>query len=152
MTDHAVLVGIDTYPGFTNLRGACNDAVDVGRWLVDPAGGGLDPANVDCILSRDYPPPAQGIADVRPVLSDIDKALTPLVTHSASGGHERGRLFLYVAGHGFADANDERSAALYSAEADIGNHVISREGLGIPRSYADTMLRRQLRGVCSLRW
>ena len=49
-TDHAIVVGINGYQsGIPSLQGCINDAELFHEWLVDPAGGGLDPVNVHLI-------------------------------------------------------------------------------------------------------
>src|SRR5690606_7777492 len=47
---------------------------------------------------------------------DMQRLFTPLVEQAALG-HSDGRLFIYLAGHGYADPADVRSAALYTANA-----------------------------------
>ena len=44
--DHAVVVGITTYPGFKSLEGSENDAHAFIDWLKDPAKGDVPVANI----------------------------------------------------------------------------------------------------------
>ena len=71
MADHAVVIGIDTYPGMSNLKGPSNDANAFENWLIDPNGGKVDPNNIDKILTRDYPD-INNIDDAHPVVSDLE--------------------------------------------------------------------------------
>jgi len=116
MADHAVLIGIESYPGMKDLAGPCNDAQAIEEWLIDPVGGGLNPANVAKKLTSDFPPPSD-VDDAHPMLSDLDILFRPLVEKAALKKHTKGRLFIFVAGHGFADAQDMSTAALFTANA-----------------------------------
>ncbi|MBE0576873.1 MAG: caspase family protein [Desulfuromonadales bacterium] len=118
MADQAVVVGIQHYPGMSDLQGPCNDAILFRDWLIDPNGGALDPQNVGLSLTTDYPVPAN-LNDARPVLSDLETLFRPLITQAAQAHHQTGRLFIYVAGHGFADPRNTNSAALFTANAEI---------------------------------
>lgn len=118
MADQAVVIGIETYPGMNDLEGPCNDAVAFKNWLLRLDGGGLDPGNVDILLTRDFSPPI-GVADAHPVLAELEELFRPLVIKAAQHKHTEGRLFIFVAGHGFADSQDMKSAALFTANAEI---------------------------------
>lgn len=115
MSDHAVVIGVDCYPGMSDLAGACNDATAFRQWLLRADGGGLAADTVRCLLTHDFPAPS-GPDDARPVLGDMQRLFAPLVEQAALG-HVDGRLFIYLAGHGYADPSDVRSAALYTANA-----------------------------------
>ena len=117
MADHAIVIGINEYPGIGDLDGACNDAQAFRDWLVAVEGGGLEETSVKLILSADYPATAS-VENARPWLDDIQTALRPLLHAAGSGHHQTGRLFLFAAGHGFADSSDERSCALFTANAE----------------------------------
>lgn len=116
MPDHAIVIGIDRYPGISDLQGPCNDAKLFRDWLIKPDGGGLDPANVQMRLSSDFPEPASS-DDARPFQTEIEALLVPFCEQAVMGAHIKGRLFLYVAGHGFSDPQEMESAALYAANA-----------------------------------
>lgn len=122
MPDHAIVIGIDSYPGISDLQGPCNDARLFRDWLIDPAGGGLEPANVSMRLSSDFPAPTS-LDDAHPFQSEIEALFRPLSTRAVEGEHIDGRLFLFVAGHGFADPQDMESAALYAADASAVFHT-----------------------------
>lgn len=118
MSDHAIVVGIKTYPGLQNLDGPCNDALAFRDWLLDPDGGNLDPGNVRVRLTSDYPAP-NGVGDAHPTASDLADLFRDLIRRAAVGEHIGERLFVFVAGHGFADSQDIDSAALFAANAEF---------------------------------
>lgn len=116
MSDHAIVIGIQRYPGIEDLHGPCHDAVCMRDWLLRPDGGGLDEANLALSLTTDFDPPGPN-DDARPILNDLLRLFRPHVERTALGGHEPGRLFLYVAGHGFADPQQLDAAGLFTANA-----------------------------------
>jgi hypothetical protein len=119
--DYAIVVGINTYPGFSSLKGPENDAQAVRDWLVqaEAAGGGGVPApQVTLILSSDYAANADASADplaAKPMLSDIDLAFDRLIDAGLAQGRLGRRLTIYLAGHGFGP--DLEEAALLMANA-----------------------------------
>ena len=117
MADHGICIGINGYPGLTDLKGPCNDALAFENWLTDPNKGGLETDNVRTILSTNYGEPPASIAEARPFLNDMEALFVDFVKAGAERKHEDGRLFIFVAGHGFADQQDADSAALYAANA-----------------------------------
>jgi len=96
---HAIVVGIDGYPGYRDLGGACNDAESFASWLIDPAGGRTPVENVSMHLGR----VPQTLAEARPLKRDVDVALHGIVRQVQATG-ARSRLWLYFAGHGVAAA------------------------------------------------
>jgi hypothetical protein len=90
--DYAVVVGISSYPGLTNLPGAADDARAFAGWLTGP--GRLPPWNV-ALLVGDAP----GSANALPTRSDIDNAFAPLVQRTANEDMPRiRRLYIFVSG------------------------------------------------------
>jgi len=116
MNDQAVVIGISTYPGLRSLDGPCNDARKIRDWLERSDGGGLAPGSVRMLLTEDFPPPG-GLHDAHPVVTELDNLFRPLVLNATQQKHIDGRLFIFVAGHGFADSYDIDSAALLAADA-----------------------------------
>ncbi|WP_299961101.1 caspase family protein [uncultured Roseobacter sp.] len=116
MADRGIVIGIENYPGISDLAGPCNDAERFANWLIDPDKGGLDSSDVALINSRQFPKP-NSVDDARPVLSEVNALFRPLVTQAANGNQVDDRLFIFAAGHGFADPQDMSSAAVYTAEA-----------------------------------
>lgn len=89
--DFGVVVGIEHYAHAGSLRGAAGDAASFRAWLIDPQGGGLDPGNVQLIVSDDQ----------QPVLEqpEIDEKLLLVLNAAYALGGAR-RLYFYFAGHG----------------------------------------------------
>jgi hypothetical protein len=143
-TDRALVVGVNWYPGLTNLDGPVNDARAFHDWLVAAGGGGLDPAQIRLILSPEQSPTA--VADARPVVTQVQEAfdeLDDLARDNLQNG--RGlragrRLYLYLSGHGFAPFLGQ--AALYQVALLMANATRQRVGYHIlGRAYADWFFR-----------
>lgn len=109
MPDHAVIIGISRYPGLTNLQGPGNDLAAFEQWLLDPAGGGLDDANIHRTGTHLF-----AANPDRPHMQDIKDVFWPITEQANATGAALGdRLYIYLAGHGVApEAND---AALLAA-------------------------------------
>lgn len=119
---HAIVVGIDAYPGFSDLEGPCRDAEEMEQWLLDPTGGNVDPGNVKKILGTDFHPPGpNGVEDAHPIDSEIRALFRSLVHQGLANPFIGERLYIYMAGHGFSVADPARArlTALYSADAGI---------------------------------
>ena len=99
MSDHALVVGCDDYPGLRhgNLRGAVRDALAVRDWLLLPTGGGLDRRDLTLLVScaGEGAQAAPGEADGPASRRELSRAVRRLV--EGPGG---GRLYVYFAGHG----------------------------------------------------
>jgi hypothetical protein len=125
VTDYAVVVGIAEYPGLTNLSGPDADAQAVHDWLVDPAGGRLDPQNVELIRSAQFDPIDP--QDPKPASGAVTAALVRIATRTQQAPGNR--LYLYFSGHGFAPSLEE--GALFTAEASqlVPSHVYAHSWL-----------------------
>ena len=78
MHDHhyAVVVGINRYPGLSDLAGARADAEAFAQWLEKPDGGGLPAANVKRVMATDQEEATFGDpAGAKPVREQIEDAL-----------------------------------------------------------------------------
>ena len=73
--DYAVVVGINKYPGISNLKGAENDAQAFKNWLVKKDGGDVsnDASHLQVILSSDFPD-TDVVDDAHPTIIEINKA------------------------------------------------------------------------------
>jgi hypothetical protein len=141
-TDRAIVVGVNWYPGLTNLDGPLNDARAFRDWLV--SGGGLGASQVRLILSPD-PPPAAG-APPQPLVAEVQDTFNELDDLAqASAAQGRGlragrRLYLYFSGHGFAPLLGQ--TALYQVALLMANATRQRVGYHIlGRAYADWFFR-----------
>lgn len=115
-TDYAVVVGISRYPALGDLSGPVIDATNFRDWLTADDGGQVPPANVKLILSPD-PDPAQPLERTRaiPTRDQIIAAFEDILECEDDRGKVGRRLYMYLAGHGFAPEVDD--AALLMANA-----------------------------------
>ncbi len=117
MADHGIVIGIDSYPGIRDLQGPCNDARAFEQWLLSKHGGGLKRRNVEMLLTSHFPAPT-GIEDAHPIEAELAGLFRPLIRRAVRREHTKGRLFIYLAGHGLADPQEIDSAALFAADAE----------------------------------
>src|SRR5713226_2019709 len=129
--DRAIVVGISRYPALGDLAGPENDAKAFDAWLRSASGGDVPGDNIDRILSSDFPP-CQNAVSAKPTAEAVKEAIDKLHFIGESGGAYVGRrLYLFMAGHGFAPSYTD--AALLMANA-----AINRTGHHFPgRPYAD---------------
>lgn len=124
-THYALLVGINRYPGLSDLNGPENDALAFKDWLLDSAGGGLSSDHVVLIKSSDFPPVADPY-DADPTESRVKQSLNKLLKRGGEWRERVGeRLYLYFAGHGFT-AGSLSDPALFTAQAqfdDRGQYI-----------------------------
>jgi hypothetical protein len=119
---YGVVVGIDRYPGISDLSGAKADATQFAGWLTATDGGVLPPENVHLLVrSRAEERRYTDFRSAEPTQDDVDDALQAVVDSVRAklerdrSAWERSRLYLYVAGHGFAPAASEGSFLLANA-------------------------------------
>ena len=114
--DHAVVVGIGSYPQLSALAGPVPDAEAFRNWLISPGGGAVPSRQARKVLS-----PARLPADpmrATPMLSDVQAELDRLQQLGLDNdGHAGRRLWLYLAGHGVAPTPSD--AALLMANANV---------------------------------
>lgn len=116
--DYAVVVGINNYPGIIDLKGAENDALAFRDWLIRTDGGNVPDTspNLQVILSSNFPL-TDDVDNALPTLREVKIALNKLVRKGMQNNGQVGRrLYLFMAGHGFAPDVDE--SALKMANAD----------------------------------
>jgi hypothetical protein len=130
--DFGIVVGINHYPELGNLDGPENDARGFWEWLISPQGGAVPPDNVTLITCPQ--PPVSSPVHARPKTEDLDAAFDLLqmrATEDGRGGLAGRRLYIFLAGHGFAPNLED--AALLMANAGK-----TRTGYHIPgRPYAN---------------
>jgi hypothetical protein len=123
--DFAVILGIDFYPGLTDLNGAKNDAAWFEEWVRSPECANVPDENIFVRMSR-LPKPTN-ILTAEPSLTIVDSAFRE-VRHALTDPQDRGgRLYVFAAGHGFAPSSDE--ACLITAEAtreELQYHIAAR--------------------------
>ncbi|WP_327009787.1 caspase family protein [Dactylosporangium sp. NBC_01737] len=117
----AVVVGINRYPGLTDLRSARQDAQRFAEWLVAVDGGGLHPDNVRKVEATGDEAPLDDPFNARPMKVHIDHAIQELEQRAAIVVRQRPdlwkqtRIYVYLAGHGFLPFGGR--GALLTAEA-----------------------------------
>jgi hypothetical protein len=123
---YAVVVGINRYPGISDLGGARADADQFAAWLVDPEGGALPDENVKRVSVTEDDEAGYDSADAaRPTGDEVDTALKhvrngllrKLEADATLWDHSR--IYLYFAGHGFAPQGGEGALFLANAERDL---------------------------------
>lgn len=114
--DHAVVVGIRTYPAIRPLQGPFWDADEFRKWLLDPEKGNVPEDNIKFLTTDHFDDPDN---TDHPNASEIHQLFKDFVIRGYMGGDPIGRrLYIYMAGHGFSERTDMTAAALYAAEAD----------------------------------
>lgn len=137
--DWAVVVGIDTYydsGSLGALLGPENDAQEFYQWVVSPTGGDVPEGQAKLILSSQYKSkqPFASPADAMPTAAAIKLAFDHLQS-IAEENDDKGigltvgdRLYIFMAGHGFAPSVRDELTALLTAEASVTSsqltHVI----------------------------
>jgi uncharacterized caspase-like protein len=127
VNDHhyAIVVGINRYPGISDLTGPRADATQFAEWLGDPNGGALPDANIKKVLATEAE--EGGFANARaakPTNLEIDYALQDIVDalkvqlQADPTSWDASRLYFYAAGHGFAPVGGEAALFLANAEPD----------------------------------
>jgi hypothetical protein len=123
--DHAIVVGINSYPALSNLDGPENDADALVEWLRDPQGGDMPEANVHRYVSSMYANPPQP-GGPEPTTVSICRAFEDLIVKGQENAEKEPpepagrRLYIFLAGHGVAPPNNMDDAALLMANAGRG--------------------------------
>src|SRR5262249_2508714 len=109
VSDHAILIGIKYYPGLSdagasaNLDGPENDIAAMKSWLLDPAGGQLNPDGSTVHEFRatvDQVPARPSSDELETVLGDLKR----IAERNPAGRFVGRRLYMYMSGHGFSPA------------------------------------------------
>jgi hypothetical protein len=129
---YAIIVGIKYADEALNtLQGPENDAQSFCKWAVEPDGGGVpdDDTHRQLILSSRFGGAVEPTA--ARVVAAFD-ALDAIARQKADAGLRRRvgkRLYIYLAGHGFAPSNNDEETGLLVADAKFGDyqqHVLGR--------------------------
>jgi Caspase domain len=127
--DYAIIVGIEVYPAFDPygpLKGPENDALAFRDWVISPTGGNVpnDKDHVALIVSSDYKPAPQTPDEARPMVMDVWNAFERLQNkaqqnaNNGEGLQVGRRLYIYMAGHGFAPRDDQTALLMANATRD----------------------------------
>jgi hypothetical protein len=135
--DWAVVVGIQTYfdaGSLGALSGPENDAKAFHDWVTSKPGGEVPKGQAKLILSSQFKQPFPTAADAMPTADAIKDAfdhLKSVANENAENGNGLtvgDRLYIFLAGHGFAPSLDDQLTALLTAEASVANsqlqHII----------------------------
>jgi len=116
----AIVVGIDRYwSDAASLGGAVRDALRLREWLLDPAGGGVEPDKVVLLLS---PRPGQEPAGVQFAEATKDNIVVAVNDVIQASGGEGERLWFFFAGHGLtARVASRDESALVAADFNAVN-------------------------------
>jgi len=110
--DYAVVVGISRYPALSDLSGPVNDALSFKDWLLNR--GSVPLKNIELLVT---PANAETMTrkNAQPLRDQVINAFDAIREHENERGRVGRRLYLYLAGHGYApQVND---AALLMANA-----------------------------------
>jgi hypothetical protein len=121
-SDHALVVGINSYSKLRTLRGAEADALAMRDWLAATRGGDVPEDQITTILSSDYPAPSHPTM-ARPMTDDIRAEIERLIDDAGPSLRLGRRLYLYLAGHGFAPSIDESALLMANASAATLHHL-----------------------------
>jgi hypothetical protein len=119
LDDRALVVGIDRYPAIGALRGAEADAGDFYNWVTDPAGGGVDRAMAQLVLSRAGV--SEKVRDAEPARHQVEQFFTDVDEAANENsrlnlGLKAGRrLWLFMSGHGFTTSQDHSALLMANA-------------------------------------
>ena len=125
----AVIVGINRYPGISDLHGPRNDAADFVSWLVDADGGDVPADHVVEVRASDDAAPLQDPFEALPTQQDVNRALAKVnaeVKGAAPGPVEwqKTRLYVFMAGHGIAPQGGKAALLMADASKDtLGANV-----------------------------
>jgi Caspase domain len=118
---YAVVLGINRYPGISDLAGPVNDASAFHRWVLDPKGGGLAEKNAWLVEASPAGLVFNEPYEAEPKRWQIDRALEVAIAKARTDigddpdRWDRSRFYLFLAGHGIAPAGSD--SALLTAEA-----------------------------------
>jgi len=115
LTRRAVIIGINRYLHFTNLRYADSDAVAFYNYLTSESGGAVPPGNIRLLL------------DSNATAEAIDDSLGWLMRPSHGGDD----AIIYFAGHGDVDTTSGQEEAYFLASDAVTNRYRTRGTLSL---------------------
>lgn len=129
LADFALVVGIDSYPALTTLKGAEADARDFWKWVTDPQGGKVDPQYAKRIVTSDFAPLANSADGAKPVKAQIEDFFTMVNQTAARNAQaDQGiaagrRVYLFFSGHGFSPSLDRSGVLMANATDDMPHNI-----------------------------
>jgi hypothetical protein len=146
--DWAVVAGIQSYfdPDLPVLEGPENDARDFYEWVISSDGGDVPKGQAQLIVSSAFNPPFSSAAAANPTAAALKASFDHLISLADENaekeiGREVGdRLYVFLAGHGFAPSHRDDLTALLTAEASVANEQLSHV---LGSYFADAMWRQK---------
>jgi hypothetical protein len=124
--DQAIVVGVSRYPILGDLAGPENDANDFADWLCSSEGGGVPANNVTLVLSPRIPAAVSPLK-AEPTTSALEEAFDALYDLGDQNNGKAGRrLYLYLAGHGFAPTLEDAALLMANAARGRVHHLAGR--------------------------
>jgi len=128
---YALLVGINRYPGISDLSYAREDAEAVRAWLVSKEGGQVPEDNVVLITATEQEERSfNGVLSARPKRTEVDLALREInkkvqeqIAHNGDQW-DKTRLYVYVSGHGIAPTMSQGAVLMADAEPDAPGECV----------------------------
>jgi hypothetical protein len=118
--DFAVVVGINDYPYYRDLKGPIPDAQEIYDWLIRENGGKEDKECYKLIIS-------QGQPDPKPVYDQIDESFLDIFNYIDAHQLKNNRLYFYFSGHGLGVEYDDNALCLVKwAENRRGYSISTR--------------------------
>jgi Caspase domain len=133
--DWAIVVGIRYYPeqALGDLNGPENDANAFYDWVTSPTGGAVPQAQTALILSSQHDPPFLTASTAEPTPQRVQRAFDDLQDLSeqnsrvGQGSRVGRRLYIYMAGHGFAPQPGDTALLTANATAKrLGYHILGK--------------------------
>jgi|GEM_PF-2533142 len=122
---YALVIGIDRYPGISDLHSARKDAESFFNWLIDPKLGAVPRKNIRLITTDDAEtPPGTPRRKAKPVRDQVEDALFELWdmcrTHITDEPADwfNSRLYVFGSGHGIAPNPQEAALLMANAGPD----------------------------------
>lgn len=131
LADYALVVGIDAYPGISDLSGAERDALAFLEWVTSPDGGNVAKPNAECLVSSNYPR-SLNVDLAEPAKKAVEDFFTRIDNvaeennHASLGFRAGKRLWLFFAGHGFAPSLDRSGVLLANATPRRVHNIAAR--------------------------
>ncbi len=121
--DYAIIVGIARYPQLGDLQGPENDARNFHKYLTQYAADKVPEAQATLVVSSQFAGTAAESA--KPMLEEVDAAFRKLVDVAYEKKVGR-RLWLFMAGHGFAPELRDAALLMANASSRVRYHLPGR--------------------------
>ena len=117
LENHAIVVGLNHYPGIAPLAGPENDARWFHSWLVDNKL--VKDENATLILSSAFGA-AEKAVQAKPDTVSVDQAFERLLRIGVENDKVGHRLYLFFSGHGFSPTLNDAALLMANCDASVG--------------------------------